>query len=229
MNKNLLKNNITNKLKQNIPKKLYNQTKIINKLKKKNLKKYLQLSNLNKKFNSKIQIKKNHINNKNHQLIKHHKQIKKNNNTIKQNQKKIKIFFNNHKNSSSTLPQISNHTTTPITKHIIINHTNNKNTFIKKLNHPSTYPHIPINKNNSTYIKIYKQKKIFLPQNKYPNKHSITKPKTNILKKNQTPITPNYKNLTLNINNLNTYNNQSSSPIPSPKKTSKQKSTKQIT
>lgn len=229
VDKNLLRNSIASKLRQGIPGELCNRTEVVNKLKRENLKEYLRLSSLNKKFNSEMQMEKNRISSEGHQLIKRHEQMRRNSDTVRRNQEKMKVFFDNRKNSSSTLPQISHRATTPVAKRVVMDHTNGESAFVKRLDRPSTYPRVPIDKDDSTYVKVYKQNGIFLPQNKYPDKHSIAKPETSILKKGQTPMTPDYEDLTLCMNDLDTYSNQSSSPVPSPKETSKRKSARRVT
>lgn len=228
VDKNLLKNSISNKLRQGIPGELCNRTEVVNKLRRENLKEYLRLSSLNKRFSSEMQMERNRISSEGHQLLKRQEQMRRNSDLVRRNQEKMKIVFENRKNSSSTLPQISHRATTPVAKRVVVDHSNGETAFVKRLDRPATYPRVPIDKDDSTYVKVYKQNGIFLPQNKYPDKHSIAKPETSILKKGQTPMTPDYEDLTLSMNDLDT-DGSVSSPIPSPKDVSKRKSARRVT
>lgn len=86
VDKNLLRNSIASKLRQGIPGELCNRTEVVNKLKRENLKEYLRLSSLNKKFNSEMQMEKSRISSEGHQLIKRHEQMRRNSDTVRRNQ-----------------------------------------------------------------------------------------------------------------------------------------------
>nr|XP_022335072.1 uncharacterized protein LOC111131712 isoform X2 [Crassostrea virginica]XP_022335073.1 uncharacterized protein LOC111131712 isoform X2 [Crassostrea virginica] len=116
VDKNLLKNSISNKLRQGIPGELCNRTEVVNKLRRENLKEYLRLSSLNKRFSSEMQMERNRISSEGHQLLKRQEQMRRNSDLVRRNQEKMKIVFENRKNSSSTLPQISHRATTPVAK-----------------------------------------------------------------------------------------------------------------
>ncbi|XP_061174583.1 uncharacterized protein LOC133183665 [Saccostrea echinata] len=228
VDKNLLKSSISTKLRQSIPGELCNRTEVVNKLRRENLKEYLRLSSLNKKFSSEMQMEKNRISNEGHQLIKRQEQMRRNSDLVRRNQEKMKMVFENRKTPSSTLPQISHRSTTPVAKRVIVDHTNGETAFVKRNDRPATYPRVPIDKDDPTFIKVFKHNGVFLPQNRYPDKHSIAKPENSILKRGQMPITPDYEDLTLSMNDLDLDSNQSS-PALSPKEFSKQKSARRVT
>lgn len=227
VDKNLLRNSISTKLRQGIPGELCNRTDVVNKLRRENLKEYLRLSSLNKKYSSEMQMEKNRISNEGQFLIKRQEQMRRNSDQVRKNQEKMKLAYDNRKNSTSTLPQISHRSNTPIAKRVIIDHTNGETTYVRRTDRPATYPRVPVDKDDITYVKVFKHNGIFLPQNKYPDKHSIAKPENSILKKGQ-PLTPDYEDLTLSMNDLDLDSNRTS-PVASPKELPKQKSARRVT
>jgi hypothetical protein len=201
---------------------------VVNKLRRENLKEYLRLSSLNKKYSSEMQMERNRISSEGQLLIKRQEQMRRNSDQARRTQEKMKLAYDNRKNSNSTLPQISHRSNTPVAKRVIIDHTNGETAYVKRTDRPATYPRVPVDKDDVTYVKVFKHNGIFLPQNKYPDKHSIGKPENSILKKGQVPLTPDYEDLTLSMNDIDLDSNRTS-PVASPKEVPKQKSARRVT
>ncbi|KAK3088660.1 hypothetical protein FSP39_022016 [Pinctada imbricata] len=180
VDRNLLANSISAKLKKDIPGEIAIKADLMNKLRRENLKDYLHLANLNRKFSSEMQWERNRLNSEGNQILKRQEQLRKNSEQSRRNQEKLNVQFENRvtfsNSQSPTLPtirQTDNHRDGRSDvgyDHIILR------------DRPNTYPRVPVDKEDASYIKVFKHNGIFQPQNKYPDKREMRKGETGILK-----------------------------------------------
>ena len=89
IDKNLLANSLTAKLKQNIPADIAVNGDLMNKIRRESLKDLVQLNNLNKQINNEMQIESTRIDSQSQQLMRRQEQMKKQSEYLRKNQEKI--------------------------------------------------------------------------------------------------------------------------------------------
>ena len=149
----------------------------MNKLRRENLKDYLHLANLNRKYTSEMQWEKSRLNSEGNQIMKRQELLRRHSLQSRRTQEKLNVQFENRKNNLSHSP------TLPIIKRSERIH---DETISRDRHH--TYPSFPVDKADTTFIKMFKHNGIFQPQNKYPDFRRDTNKKSDqgILKRQST-------------------------------------------
>lgn len=207
--RNLLSNSITAKIKQGIPSDIAIRTNIMNKLRRENLKDHLHLSNLNRQYAAELQMETNRLDQEGSKVLKRQEQVRKQSEWQRKSQDKIRSQIRRTSikvENGQPLPHIkqSSIQSTVITKsgggdsnigHSVVYH-HAPDMVLKERSKSmiNDFPRVPVDKDDPTYVKMFKNNGIFQPQNKYPNK---SRSGSGILK---TSSLPEYQILTLSLN-----------------------------
>ncbi|XP_060077667.1 uncharacterized protein LOC132557188 [Ylistrum balloti] len=200
--KNLLANSLTAKLKQNIPGEFTTKRHVMHKLRREGLKDYVHLENLNKKYDSEMQVQTNKLDNESNLLLRRHEKMRKQSEYQRKNQEKIRSQIRNPSlkqgdAASSVFPQIKYFSQAHAASHPPDDATVEV--------HPShqletaAFPSFSVDTHDPTNVKVFKYQGIFQPQNKYSSRRTSVRSSGSggILKRDMN--TPEYEVLTLSL------------------------------
>ncbi|OWF46635.1 uncharacterized protein LOC110455467 [Mizuhopecten yessoensis] len=201
--KNLLANSLTAKLKQNIPGEFTTKTQLMHKLRRESLKDYVHLENLNKKYDSEMQVQTNRLDNESNLLLRRHDKMRKQSEYQRKNQEKIRSQIRNPSMkqpnaASSVFPQIkyfsqAHAASQPPDAATVEVHPSHQ------LENAAAFPSFSVDTHDPTNVKVFKYQGIFQPQNKYSSRRNSQRSSASggILKRDMN--TPEYEILTLSL------------------------------
>lgn len=210
VDKNLLANSLTAKLRQGIPGEVAVNGGLMNKLRRESLKDIVQLNHLNKQLNNEMQMEANRIDNQSQQLVRRQEQMKRQSEYLRKNQDKIRSQIRgrsgNTSSKVSSLPTLkmspTTYTSTALddeTRRESLSRTSSRDSAKQRKELKSNFNMFPVEYENEdpTYVKHFKHMGLFQPHNKYHHLNEKQCPEKSILRKSY--YMPEYEILTLSM------------------------------
>lgn len=211
IDKNLLANSLTAKLKQNIPVDIAVNGDLMNKIRRESLKDLVQLNNLNKQINNEMQIESTRIDSQSQQLMRRQEQMKKQSEYLRKNQEKITSQIRgksgNTSSKVSSLPSLKMSpsvylgTALDVESHDSYSRASSRDSGknLRGREMKSNFHMFPVEYENedSTFVKHFKHMGLFQPHNKYHSMNEKQYPEKSILRKSY--AMPEYEILTLSM------------------------------
>ncbi|XP_063429887.1 uncharacterized protein LOC134712358 isoform X1 [Mytilus trossulus] len=210
VDKNLLANSLTAKLRQGIPGEVAVNGGLMNKIRRESLKDLVQLNHLNKQLSNEMQMEANRIDSQSQQLVRRQEQMKRQSEYLRKNQDKIRSQIRgrsgNTSSKVSSLPTLkmssSAYTSTALDdehRRENLSRTSSRDSAKQRKDLKSNFNMFPVEYENEdpTYVKHFKHMGLFQPHNKYHHLNEKQFPEKSILRKSY--FMPEYEILTLSM------------------------------
>lgn len=211
IDKNLLANSLTAKLKQNIPADIAVNSDLMNKIRRESLRDLVQLNNLNKQIDNEMQIESNRIDSQSQQLMRRQEQMRKQSEYLRKNQEKITSQIRGRSGNTSSKvsslpslkmsPSVYLGTALDIESHDSYSRASSRDSGKNRRERDlkSNVHMFPVEYENEdpTYVKHFKHMGLFQPHNKYHSMNEKQYPEKSILRKSY--AMPEYEILTLSM------------------------------
>lgn len=230
VDKNLLTNSLSSKLRKNIPKEVAVNGDLMNKIRRESLKDLVHLDNLNKQYDSEMQMEANRIDSQSQQLVRRQEQMRRQSEYLRKNQDRIRAQIRGR--SGNTSSKVSSLPTLKMSPSLYLGNTtedeqnggressigrenisrgSSRDSAKKRKELKSNFHMFPVEYENEdpTFVKHFKHMGLFQPHNKYPSINDKHNPERSILRK--TYGMPDYEVLTLSMKDSDIYSDAGSS------------------
>lgn len=162
INTNLLANSLRARLRQCIPENVNVGQSAMNKLRRESLKNLVYLDNLNKQYTNEMNLESNRLDKESNQLIKRHNHMKKRSEHQRKKQEKLE----------SQMRTASGFSSVSLLPRLVDSAASNLETPVQdSRNDLSAFDFV--DKDDSSFVKVFKYKGIFRPQNKYGSRNDF--------------------------------------------------------
>lgn len=230
VDKNLLTNSLSSKLRKNVPKEVAVNGELMHRLRRESLKDLVHLDNLNKQYDSEMQMEANRIDSQSQQLVRRQEQMRRQSEYLRKNQDKIRAQIRGR--SGNTSSKVSSLPTLKMSPSLHLSNTSeddpnggrethagrenlsrgsSRDSAKKRKELKSNFHMFPVEYENEdpTFVKHFKHMGLFQPHNKYPSINDNNSPERSILRK--TYGMPEYEVLTLSMKDSDIYSEAGSS------------------
>lgn len=221
LDRNLLANSLTAKLKQSIPGEVAINGGLMQKIRRESLRDLVQLNNLNKQIDSEMHMETNRIDSQSQQLVRRQEQMRRQSEYLRKNQDKIRSQIRGR--SGDTSSKVSSLPSLKMSPSVYLgtamdndsrntcSRESSRNSAKKRKDLKSNFHMFPVEYENEdpTFVKHFKHMGLFQPHNKYPHLNDKQHPEKSILRKSYGM--PEYEILTLSMNEADLYSEDGSS------------------